>query len=55
MSSIASRIRAIVAGETLAGSLSARDTVTCDTPASRPTASIVTPREALRLGAGGLC
>jgi hypothetical protein len=51
---IASRILASVAGETLDGSLIARDTVTCDTPASRPMVAMVTarPRGGIIRGSG---
>lgn len=42
VTSMASRIRRRVSGETLEGSLSARETVTCETPASRPMVDMVT-------------
>ena len=42
VASIASWMRFSVSGETLDGSDSARETVTCDTPAMRPTVVMVT-------------
>ena len=44
VSATASRTRAMVAADTLAGSLSARETVICETPARRATAAMVGAR-----------